>query len=97
MAQLHSSSENISLVYHNERVVESEYLETPWRLRIIRLRKRLMNLLREKAKKFRMRKEYTRFLTDDEKRLRIFLLFCFLLVMQIREMFLILVFFSYFV
>lgn len=61
-------SERYSLINNYERVMESEYFEASWRLRIKQLRRRVINLLRETAKKCRKKKEYTRFLTDEEKR-----------------------------
>lgn len=56
--------------FNSSQVMETEYFETSWKSKIQVFRRRVIGLFREATKKYRKKKKtYTRFLTDDEKRL----------------------------
>ncbi|KAH0549039.1 hypothetical protein KQX54_005305 [Cotesia glomerata] len=51
-----------------DQVMETVYLESSWKNRMQFLKRRVVYLFREVTNRYRKKKGYTRFLTDEEKR-----------------------------
>lgn len=67
------ASERTALINNHERIIDSEYFEISWKLRLEWIRRRVVNFIRKTTKTYRKKKEYMRFLTAEERRLKMIL------------------------
>lgn len=70
---MQSVSDNLSFVTFSERIMESEYLETSWKNRLQFLKRRIVYFIREVTSRYGKKKGYSKFLTDEEKRYKLFI------------------------
>lgn len=50
--------------------MQAEYFETSWKMKLLMLKRRVTYIVRETIRKYRKKKEYERFLSEDEERIR---------------------------